>query len=506
MDGPHSRPATRVLATLGPACSADAQVRDLVLAGASAFRINFSHGDHDTHRELIATVRRVGEALATPLAIVGDLCGPKLRTGTVADDGRLFLEEGELLTLVPGWAEAVPGRVGVNHLGLDEDVGPDDVVLLDDGRIALVVTGVEKGEVTCRVTHPGALSSRKGINVPGVRVNVPALTERDLNDVAFAVTEDIDFLALSFVQEARDVVDLKRRIAELGASIPVIAKIEKPLAYENLEDIVEVSDGIMVARGDLGVEMGHTELPVAQKRIILTARKRRKLVITATQMLDSMTRHPHPTRAEVSDVANAIFDGTDVVMLSQETAIGDYPTESVRTMQEIARNVEASEMYRKQMERIQRPKRSEGVADAAVEAACVAAERLSARAVIPFSDSGWTAFNVAAWRPVPAVYACTHRQDTWRRLALAWGLRPFLVPESFDLDDLYVHGMKALLDAEVLDVGDLVVVLTGSVVRGSGANTIKIYRVGTGELTDDPKTRARLKALGSGRPRPRRTR
>jgi pyruvate kinase len=350
------------------------------------------------------------------------------------------------------------------------------------------------------VRHGGPLSSHKGINIPGVRVSLPSITAKDEADLAFALEHGVDWIAMSFVHEARDVVDLKRRIAQAeraaARTTPVIAKIENPLAVEKLNEILEVSDGIMVARGDLGVELGPEELPVVQKRIIVTARRRWKLVITATQMLDSMTHHPGPTRAEASDVANAIFDGTDVVMLSQETAVGEFPVRAVETMRNIALFAERSALFRQHMEHFQRPV-SEGVAHAAIRAACVAAEEVRARAVVAFSTSGWTARSVSSWRPDTGVYALTHLEDTWQRLALCWGLRPFLIPRAETLDEEYVLGMATLLRAGALRLRDLVVVLSGSLLRGSGANTIRIYRVGTGELTDDPATREKLEHLSS---------
>ncbi len=498
---PYLHPATRILATLGPSSWTPPAIRALALAGASAFRLNFSHGDHEILREVITNVRAVSWDLGRPIAILGDLCGPKLRTGVVRGGGTVHLVEGEEVIVAPGEPTTTARRIGVNHAGLSDDVKVGDRLLLDDGKLRLEVVRRSGKDLVALVKHGGELSSHKGLNVPGVRVSIPAITPKDERDLEFALQHGVDWIALSFVQEARDVVDLKRRIAMAPSAkartTPVIAKIEKPLAIENLDPILEVSDGIMVARGDLGVELGPEELPMVQKRLILTARRRSKLVITATQMLDSMTHHPSPTRAEASDVANAIFDGTDVVMLSQETAVGEFPVLTVETMRSIAMHAEESELYRQHMEHFQRPI-SEGVAQAAIRAACVAAEEVSARAVIPFSTSGWTAYCVSAWRPHTSIYACTHLEETYNRLALCWGLRPILVPSAETLDELYVVGVATLLRLKALDPGDIAVVLTGSVLRGHGANTIKIYRVGTPDLTDDPATREKLERLTPG--------
>jgi pyruvate kinase len=332
-----------------------------------------------------------------------------------------------------------------------------------------------------------------------VALSIPTITAKDVEDLDFMIDEGVDMIAMSFVRDASDIVDLKRRISERGAGIPVIAKIEKPEAVEHIEAILDVADAIMVARGDLGVELRPERVPVVQKELIAAARRKSRLVITATQMLESMTRNPRPTRAEASDVANAIFDGTDVVMLSAETATGSFPVESVRTMADIARIVEASEGYERAMTQFHLPE-GQGVVHAAVRASCVAAEEVGARAIIPFTASGWTAFLVAAMRTRTPVVACTYNASTYHRLALCFGVTPVLIPQARDIDDLYVIGLQKLLGARVLSPGDLVVVLTGSVVRGSGANTIKIHRVGTADLSDDPETRRRLRSLISQSP------
>ena len=487
-------PGTRILATLGPASDTREKIEALVDAGASAFRLNFSHGTSDEKRAKIAIIRAISEARSRPLAILGDLGGPKLRTKDLEGGVPLDLVRGAEVVITSGAPLSSGNRIAVDYEKLGDDVRQGDRILFDDGSIEVTVDRVEGKDVHAVVKHGGPLLARKGLNLPGVRLSVPPIMPKDVVDLEVMIDAGVDLIAMSFVRDAADVVDLKRRIAERGAGIPVIAKIEKPEAVSQLDAILDVADGIMVARGDLGVEMRAEQVPVVQKQLIAAARAKSRIVITATQMLESMTRHPRPTRAEASDVANAIMDGTDVLMLSAETATGSYPAEAVRTMAEIARISELSDSYRRAMQQFHLPA-GQGVVHAAVRASCVASEEVNARAIIPFTASGWTAFMVAAMRTKTPVVACTYNASTYHRLALAFGVTPVLISQARDIDDLYVIGMQTLLSAGIIDPGDVVVVLTGSVVRGSGANTIKIHRVGTADLSDDPETRRRLRSL-----------
>jgi pyruvate kinase len=488
------RPGTRILATLGPASGTREMIDALVDAGVSGFRLNFSHGTADEKRVLIALVREVSEARQQPLAIVGDLGGPKLRTREATDGQPLRLDKGVEVVITSADKNSGGNRIAVDYENLADDVRPGDRILFDDGAIEVVVSRNDGRDVHAIVRNGGFLAARKGMNIPGVRLSIPPITAKDSEDLDVMIDAGVDLIAMSFVRDAADVVDLKRRISERGAGIPVIAKIEKPEAVKHIEPILDVADAIMVARGDLGVEMSAEEVPVVQKELIAAARRKSRLVITATQMLDSMTRNPRPTRAEASDVANAIFDGTDVVMLSQETATGLHPAEAVRTMANIARIVEASEGYGRAMAQFHLPV-GQGVVHAAVRAACVAAEEVGARAIIPFTAAGWTAFLVAGMRPRTPVIACTYNPSTYNRLALCFGVNPVMIPQARDIDDLYVIGLHKLISIRLIEPGNLVIVLTGSVVRGSGANTIKIHRVGTADLSDDPETRRRLRSL-----------
>jgi len=481
---------TRILATLGPASWDPACVRAMLEAGASGFRLNFSHGRHDVLHEVVRTVHHQAAELGRPVCLVADLCGPKLRTGRIAGTREVLLRSGEEVLLSPGFEFTEPGRIAVDPEVFSGRIDPGTRILLSDGKLELEVLEVQPDVVRARVLHGGRLGSHKGVNLPTVKLEIPSLSEKDSADLDFALAHDFEFIALSFVREARDIVDVKQRIAEAGRTAGVIAKIESPLAVRNLDALLQVSDGIMVARGDLGVELGTEVLPVVQKQIIRTARQQGKLVATATQMLGSMTHAPRPTRAEASDVANAVFDGSDVVMLSEETAIGKFPVRAVQTMSRIVANAERSDLY-KEMAALHRPA-GEGVAHAAIRAACVAAEQLGARAIVPFTESGWTAYTLASYRPSVSILACTPDPRSYNRLALAWGVMPFLVPVGGNINDLYVEGMRSLIKGGAIGAGDMVVLISGSVVGGTGANTIKIYRVGTADLAEDAETRRRL--------------
>lgn len=469
-------PATRILATLGPASWTLEGIRQLANAGATAFRLNFSHGQHDRLHEAILRVRQVEAERDVPLAVVGDLSGPKMRTGPLSRAGPVELHAGSEVVLSPR-AEATEGStIAVGIEGFAGLVARGQRILLDDGRLEIEVKAIDDPEVRCIVRIGGLLHSHKGVNLPGRRVPIPALSDKDREDLQFALDNDIDWLALSFVQEPGDVVMLKRLIAVAGKSTPVIAKIEKPLAVENLNAILDVCDGIMVARGDLGVELGPEKVPNVQKEIIRSARRRTKLVITATQMLESMTQSPRPTRAEASDVANAIYDGTDVVMLSGETAVGRFPVETVTTMRDIALQVEGSHLYRESMAS-HRPPEPEGVAQATVRAACSLAEEVGAKALVAFSASGRTAMSIAGHRPRVPLFGMVHRIEAFRRLALCWAIQPIMIPEATSLRDLYRTGVDALVRKGCVGHRDRVVLVSGSVTGGHGANMIRVDEV-----------------------------
>jgi len=425
-------------------------------AGLNVARINFSHGTHEQHAVVIATLRRLAAEKSRPVAIMGDLQGPRIRVGHL--DTALTLTEGADVVLAPEeMADAT--EIPVTYAALADDVTVGDRVLMDDGLIDLVVLDVPRPRVVARVMHGGPLGSHKGINLPGVRVSAPSITDKDRADVAFAVAQGLDYLALSFVRRAEDIALLR---AMIPGTMLIVAKIEKDTALANIDEIVGASDAVMVARGDLGVELPFEEVPIAQKRIIAVANRHERPVITATQMLESMVTHPRPTRAEASDVANAILDGTDAVMLSAETAMGAYPQLAVRAMARIIAEIERHPPPRTPRS-IGRRRQDEPVAteDAIAAATAAAAESLAAPVVLVFTMSGFTARIVAAHRPAVPILALTDIEQTYRQLALVWGVQPALVPHTATYDEMLVHG-KAVVQARGLaKPGDRVPVTAG---------------------------------------------
>ena len=423
-------------------------------AGLSVARINFSHSTHDQHAATIALVRETAKSLGRPVGILGDLQGPRIRVGDLAKP--LLLEDGSDLVLAPEQS-AKPNEIPVTYETLATDVHVGDRILINDGLIELVVLEVAAPRITARVLHGGQLSSHKGINLPGVSVSAPSITEKDREDVAFAVEQGIDYLALSFVRRAQDVAELR---AMIPRDILVVAKIEKDSALENIESIIRASDGVMVARGDLGVELPFEEVPLAQKRIISLCNRLGRPVITATQMLESMITHPRPTRAEASDVANAIIDGTDAVMLSAETAAGQYPRLAVEAMNRIIAEVEQhASAFRREVPRSDESAMS---TEFAIAAACNAAARmLRAPCLIVFTKSGFSSRVVASQRPDMPILVLTDQPRTYRQLALVWGVIPELVPHC----DTYEQMVRLALDVarrrSLARTGDRVIVTAG---------------------------------------------
>ena len=448
-------PRTKIVCTLGPASSSREAIRALVEAGLNVARINFSHGTHEQHAAVIANVRAAAAEAGRPVAILGDLQGPRIRIGVLPKP--LMLSAGDDLTLVPeGLHEGT--EIPVTYAALADDVQVGDRILINDGLIELVTLQVDTPRVLARVVHGGELKSNKGMNLPGVNVSAPSLTEKDRADVVFAVKHDLDYLALSFVRRAEDIEGLRKLIP---SHLLVVAKIEKDNAMENIESIVRASDAVMVARGDLGVELPFEQVPNAQKRIIAISNRLGKPVITATQMLESMIEHPRPTRAEASDVANAILDGTDAVMLSAETAAGRYPRLAVEAMRRI---ITESEVHPSpHLVRDERRTREVVVStEQAIAAATVAAVgMLQAPIVIVFSKSGFTARIVASNRPGVPVLALTDDTRTERQLALVHGVIPHLVPHQNSYEDMVKLGLEASVARGLTHAGDRVVVTAG---------------------------------------------
>jgi pyruvate kinase len=467
MDGERRR--TKIVATIGPASSSAEMVRALAEAGVDAVRLNFSHGTQRDHAASAGFARAVQEELGRPLALIADLQGPKLRIGALPAPRRLRQDDE---VVVAGEDLAGPDDLPVAPSVIGQVLTKGHDVLIDDGLVRLVVERVDGGRALCRVAVGGQVLSHKGVNLPGVPVPVPSLTPKDLDDLEFALSLGVDYVALSFVREAKDVRELCEIIDRRGSPARVIAKVEKAEAVDALDDVLDAADALMVARGDLGVEIGAATVPLLQKRIILRSLEAGKPVITATQMLESMIDHAEPTRAEASDVANAILDGTSAVMLSAETAIGSYPIEAVRTMNQIACAVEPSLSYRHQAP-VPGDARAIGVAMS--NAACDLAETLGANAIIVPTFSGRTASAVARLRPRLPIIGLSHQQSSVQQMALEWGVTPLPFPQAADVEDLWDRAVEAVLREGLVEQGDLVVLTAGTAVNMPGStNMIKV--------------------------------
>ena len=448
-------------------------------------RLNFSHGDHETHRKTFNNVRAEAEKHGRAVAILLDLQGPKIRVGRFAD-GEVELTPGaEFIITTDTSVIGNSERVSTTYVGITSDVNTGDQILLDDGFLTLAVTNVEGNDVHTVVVSGGVLKNNKGINLPGVDISAPALTQKDREDLAFGLKLGVDYIALSFVRAPDDVLQAQR-LATIGTQrggnqrVPIIAKIEKPQAIECLTEIIEVADGIMVARGDLGVEMGPAKVPLVQKEIIRKTNARGKIVITATQMLESMINHSRPTRAEASDVANAVLDGTDAVMLSGETAVGKHPSEVVRTMSRIIREIESSSAFRATVEN---PSLELAVsANAVARAAVVAAKQMDIETVVVLTGSGGAARLMSEYRPQGGILALTTDDVTYRRLALYWGVIPILTSPIATLDEFVERAQSEILDRNLSRPGDHVI-LTAGVPIGSGmtTNMMQIHRIAEGK-------------------------
>jgi pyruvate kinase len=450
----------KIVCTLGPSSSTYEQIFALAKAGMDVARINFSHGTHDEHQKLIETVRKISYEISKPIAILQDLQGPKIRVQTF-ENGQVELKEGQEFILTVRDVVGNDKIVSVSYKSFYNDVKPGDAVLLDDGNLKLEVVEIRGVDVHCRVIYGGILKDKKGLNLPGSILSVPCLTEKDRRDLEFGMQMDVDYVALSFVQRPEDINEIKWIIESYGKRTPVVAKIEKPQAVEAIDKITDLTDAIMVARGDLGVEMPAEEVPSIQKKIIRLCNQKGIPVITATQMLDSMIHNPRPTRAEASDVANAILDGTDAVMLSGETASGAYPIEAVKTMDRIIRYTETQgdtgwRLRRRSDDRIY------PIALTIGYCACQAAEMVNARAIVCLTQSGSTAGMISRYRPMLPIIALTWLEETYNRLALLWGVRAFLVSEIFDNMDDAVEKLKSkIVDLDLANEGDTVVFTSG---------------------------------------------
>ncbi|MDD3184828.1 MAG: pyruvate kinase [Anaerostipes sp.] len=469
---------TKIICTMGPATDDDAVLKQLMLEGMDIARLNFSHGDHEEQLVRIQRIKRIREEVGLPIAILLDTKGPEIRTGLLKED-KIELEEGQKFTLTTRELEGDNTIVSITYAELPQDVEVGNSILIDDGLLELKVENIDGTEIECQVVNGGSLGNRKGVNVPNVAVNLPAITEKDKEDIEFGLENGIDFIAASFVRNAKAVEEIKQIIGAYNMHVGVISKIENVEGVENIESIIGASDGIMVARGDLGVEIPAEEVPFMQKAIINKCNKAFKPVITATQMLDSMIRNPRPTRAEVTDVANAIYDGTDAIMLSGETAMGKHPIEAVRMMNQIAVSTEIH------LDTKVRDFRSiyvhRGISAAVAYSAVQTAHNISAKCILASSMSGFTARVVSKFKPDAMIIGLSPDEAVVRKMQLYWGVRPFLSHKAGSTRELLDEATEIVLDANLANNGDVIVLTGGGPAdhRGKGVtNMLKVETIG----------------------------
>ncbi|MGL5345934.1 MAG: pyruvate kinase [Peptostreptococcaceae bacterium] len=487
---------TKIVCTLGPASETEEVLTQLVENGLNVCRFNFSHGSHEEHKGRLDMAKKVREKLNKPVALLLDTKGPEIRTGNFADP-EVLLEEGSKFTITMNDVVGTKEMCTVSYKDLNKDVVPGDTILIDDGLVGLKVQEINGEEIVCIVENSGIVKNHKGVNVPGVKINLPAITPKDESDIVFGISQDIDYIAASFVRKASDVLAIREILEKHNATdIQIISKIENQEGVDNIDEILQVSDGIMVARGDLGVEIPTEEMPIVQKMMINKCNELAKPVITATQMLDSMIRNPRPTRAEVTDVANAIYDGTDAIMLSGETAAGKYPVEAVKTMATIAKRTEETLDYGNLL--VENAKVNSTVTDAISHATCTTAVDLDASAIITSTSSGHTARMVSKFRPKCPIIVTTNCEKVMRRLALTWGVYPVKAETASNTDEVVENSIEAAKDANYINNGELIVITAGVPVGVSGTtNLIKVHviskeiakGIGVGTKTAEGKVR-----------------
>ncbi len=454
------RSKTKIVATLGPVSSSSEVIEKLALEGVDVFRINFSHGVEAEHRQTIKNIRIVSDKLNLPIAILQDLQGPKIRLGTFKNSKEV-LKNGDEFVLTVKHLEGDAHISSLTYSTVIKDVSPGEIIYINDGLIKLKITKVDNENIYTIVLEGGEISDHKGVNFPKTRLSVPAITEKDKIDLQFGLANGVDMVALSFVKTPEDITELRKLMNKFGRTVPIISKIEKWEAVSNLNTIVNVSDGVMVARGDLGVEMPLEKIPVIQKRIISACNRSGKPVITATQMLNSMVENPVPTRAEVTDVSNAIFDGSDAVMLSNETAVGKFPVGSVRVMQKIIESTEKSYIFKKYLERLDEFV-NDNISDAIALSANHIAEAVKAKLIISATESGRTALLVSKYRPSVSILAMTPKENTYRFLTLKWGVIPVKVKAFKSVDEIIQRGVSIAKNKGIVKEGDVVVITAGS--------------------------------------------
>lgn len=469
---------TKIICTMGPATESEDVLKDLMLSGMDVARLNFSHGTHEETLEKINLIKKVREEIDVPVAILLDTKGPEVRIKDFKE-GKAELKEGQKFTLCTDDVEGDENQVSITYAHLTQDVVPGNRILIDDGLIEMEVLSVKSNKIICQVKNGGVVSNKKGVNIPNVSLSMPYMSQKDIDDILFGIEQDVDFIAASFVRSANDVREIKNLLHNHGGrNIKVIAKIENAEGVENIDDIIRESHGIMVARGDMGVEIDMQDLPVIQKSLIKKTYRAGKVVITATQMLDSMIRNPRPTRAETTDVANAIYDGTSAIMLSGETAIGKYPVETVKTMASIAERTENDIDYVKRLERMNFDSRMD-VTNAISHATCTTAHDLHAAAVIALTYSGGTAMQISRFRPSCPIIAPTLSVKARRQLNLSWGVIPIMSEARSNTDELFDHAVECAQKTGLIKDGDLVVITGGMPMGVAGTtNIMKVHLVG----------------------------
>jgi pyruvate kinase len=472
---------TKIVATIGPASSSPEKLKGLIAGGLNVARINFSHGTAEDHLKTIQLIRKISGQLKKPIAILGDLCGPKIRVGEF-ENGSITLKEGSVVTITTKAVLGTESLIPSQYKNLIREVVVGHSILLDDGNLELKVVKKLKDSVEAKVIHGGVLKNKKGMNLPNTQLRIAALTEKDKNDVLYCIKGGVDYVALSFVRKSADIMDLKNWLKKHRSDIPIIAKIEMPEALTNIRVIMELADGIMVARGDLGVELPAKKVPIIQNKLIQIANKMNKPVIVATQMLESMIEHSRPTRAEVTDVASACLAGADAVMMSAETASGKYPLETFETMDSILRETEAYQffsqggMFNKTVH--ETPKGANDLLDAIGEATAQLSRDLMVHCIFVLTGSGYTARIVSSDRPAAPIMALTHSETVARRLHLLWGVYPHLVAKTMSTRDSLAYGERILLDMKLAKKNDFVIMISGLRDIGSKATAIMVHKVG----------------------------
>lgn len=468
---------TKIICTIGPASESVERLRELMLAGMNVARFNFSHGTHEEQREKFRRVVQAREELGLPVATMLDTKGPEIRLRDF-EGGRAELVSGQQFVLTTQEILGTAQRATISYKNLKDDIQVGTTILIDDGLIEMTVEQVDRTNIVCRVINGGVVSNHKGVNVPDVDLSMPYISDKDREDILFGISQDVDFIAASFVQKKEDILQLRRLLEKNGGSdIKIIAKIENAQGVTNIDDIIEVSDGIMVARGDMGVEIPYEEVPVIQKKIIKKVYRTGKQVITATQMLESMIKNPRPTRAETTDVANAVYDGTSAIMLSGETAAGAYPVEAVKTMVRIAERTEQDVDYRKRFYQSARETDAD-ITNAICHASCTTALDLNAKAIVTVTKSGTSARMLSKYRPESDIISCATTEKVCRQLSLTWGVTPIVIKEEKEVFHLFDKAIQAAVKMKLLEAGDLTVITSGVPIGVSGTtNMMKVQVV-----------------------------